>query len=142
MQDAILLPAAGFLEMALAACRQLLPVVNDDETPPPIAFEQVEFIKALVLTENELTEVITQIVMPMREWFIFSRPWSAAGPDCRRSSGMACNDFIDSFVDLQTLNAYSLRQFTLHARGRIDIGSHLNIHASSAYRFSNEKTSN
>ncbi|CAF3482496.1 unnamed protein product [Rotaria sp. Silwood1] len=142
MQDAILLPAAGFLEMALAACRQLLPVVNDDETPPPIAFEQVEFIKALVLTENELTEVITQIVMPMREWFIYSRPWSGAGPDCRRSSGMACNDFIDSFVDLQTLNAYSLRQFTLHARGRIDIGSHLNIHASSAYRFSNEKTSN
>ncbi|CAF4061606.1 unnamed protein product, partial [Rotaria sordida] len=142
MQDAILLPATGFLEMALAACRQLLPVANNDETTPPIAFEQVEFIKALVLTENELTEVITQIVMPMREWFIYSRPWSAAGQDCRRSSGMACNDFIDSFVDLQTLNAYSLRQFTLHARGRIDIGSHLNIHASSAYRFSKEETAN
>ncbi|CAF3595837.1 unnamed protein product [Rotaria sordida] len=142
MQDAILLPAAGFLEMALAACRQLLPVANNDETPPPIAFEQVEFIKALVLTEHELTEVITQIVMPMREWLIYSRPWSAAGQDCRRSSGMACNDFIDSFVDLQTLNAYSLRQFTLHARGCIDIGPHLNIHASSAYRFSKEDTAN
>ncbi|CAF3905197.1 unnamed protein product [Rotaria sordida] len=142
MQDAILLPAAGFLEMALAACRQLLPVANNDETPPPIAFEQVEFIKALVLNEHELTEVIIQIVMPMREWLIYSRPWSAAGPDCQRSSGMACNDFIDSFVDLQTLNAYSLRQFTLHARGRIDIGPHLNIHASSAYCFSKEETAN
>ncbi|CAF3958453.1 unnamed protein product, partial [Rotaria sordida] len=140
MQDAILLPAAGFLEMALAACRQLLPVANNDETPPPIAFEQVEFIKALVLNEHELTEVIIQIVMPMREWLIYSRPWSAAGPDCQRSSGMACNDFIDSFVDLQTLNAYSLRQFTLHARGRIDIGPHLNIHASSAYSLSKEET--
>ncbi|CAF4651301.1 unnamed protein product [Rotaria sp. Silwood1] len=140
IQDAILFPAAGFLEMALAACRQLLPVANNDETPPPIAFEQVEFIKVLVLTEHKLTEVVTQIVMPMREWLIYSRPWSAAGQDCRRSSGMACNDFIDSFVDLQTLNAYSLRQFTLHARGRIDIGPHLNIHASSAYRFSKEET--
>ncbi|CAF4515309.1 unnamed protein product, partial [Rotaria sp. Silwood2] len=142
MQDAILLPASGFIEMALAACRQLLPVVNDEETSPPIAFEKVEFIKALVLSEHELIEVITQIVMPMHEWLIFSRPWSAAGPDCRRSAGMACNDFIDSFVDLQTLNEYSLHQCTLHARGRIDIGPHLNIHASSAYRFSNEEAAN
>ncbi|CAF3339351.1 unnamed protein product, partial [Rotaria sp. Silwood2] len=142
MQDDILLPATGFLEMALAACRQLLPMTNNDETPPPIAFRQIEFIKALALTERELTEVITQIVMPMREWLIYSRPWSEAGSNCQRSAGMACNDFIDSFVDLQTLNTYSLRQFTLHARGQIDIGPHLNIHASLACRFSNEKTAN
>jgi malonyl CoA-acyl carrier protein transacylase len=138
MQDAILFPATAFLELALAACRQLLPTAADNEMPTPIAFENIEFIKALVLTEHELTEVITQVVMPMREWFVYSRPWSSTGQDMIRPSGMACDDFIDSFVDLQSLNTYSLRQFTLHARGHIDIGPHLNIYASLATRFNNK----
>ncbi|UJR11979.1 hypothetical protein I4U23_016157 [Adineta vaga] len=141
IQDAIVLPATAFLEIALAACRELLPIATEDEIPPPIAFENIEFVKALVLTEYELTEVITQVVMPMREWFVYSRPWSSSGENCMRSSGMACEDFLKSFDDPQTLNTYSLRQFTLHARGRIDVGPHLNIYASLAVRF-NDKTPN
>ncbi|CAF3616502.1 unnamed protein product [Rotaria socialis] len=119
IQDALLFPAVGFLELAAAACRQLLPSTDDKQ--PIIVFEQIKFVKGLALTEHELTEVFTQIIMPMREWFIYSRPWTGAGQECMRSSGMASTDVVDSFVDPETLNQYSLREFTLHAHGRIDM---------------------
>lgn len=130
----IMFPAAGFLELALAACRQLLPQPNENEPLLPVAFEQVEFVNALILTEQEHTEVFTQIVMPMQEWLIYSRPWSKGEQDCLRSSGIACSDVLDSFVDPNILNTTSLREFTLHARGRIDVGLHLNTFASLAVR--------
>ncbi|CAF4470844.1 unnamed protein product, partial [Adineta steineri] len=59
--------------------------------------------------------------MPMREWYIYSRPWSTAGPDCMRPSGMTCTDVVESFRDQDNLNKYSLNEFTLHARGKIEI---------------------
>ncbi|CAF4455142.1 unnamed protein product, partial [Adineta steineri] len=83
--------------------------------------EEIKFVTALVLTQHELTEIFTQIDIPKREWSIYSRPWSSAGPDCMHSSGMASNDFIDSFLDQQTLSQYSLNEFTLHAHGRINM---------------------
>ncbi|CAF4165644.1 unnamed protein product, partial [Adineta steineri] len=120
IQDAILFPAVAYLELATAACHQLLSS-KDDEQQPTIIFEDVNFTKALILNEHELVEVFTQIIMPMREWYIYSRPWSAAGPDCMRPSGMTCTDVVDSFRDQNNLNKYSLNEFTLHARGKIEI---------------------
>ncbi|CAF4161011.1 unnamed protein product, partial [Adineta steineri] len=120
IQDAILFPAVVYLELATAACHQLLSSKNDEQEPT-IIFEDVHFIKALILNEHELVEVFTQIIMPMREWYIYSRPWSVAGPDCMRSSGMTCTDVVDSFRDQNNLNKYSLNEFTLHARGKIEI---------------------
>ncbi|CAF1169580.1 unnamed protein product [Adineta steineri] len=122
IQDNILFPAVAYLELATAACHQLLPPTTDDKQPT-IIFEQVRFVKALVLTEHELTEVFTQIIMPMREWYIYSRPWSSAGPNCVHSSGMASIDMIDSFLDQHTLSEYSLNEFTLHAHGQIEINN-------------------
>ncbi|CAF1059333.1 unnamed protein product [Adineta steineri] len=121
IQDAILFPAVAYLELATAACHQLLSSKEDDQQQPTIIFEDVNFIKALILNEHELVEVFTQIIMPMREWYIYSRPWSVAGPDCMRSSGMTCTDVVDSFRDQNNLNKYSLNQFTLHAQGKIEI---------------------
>ncbi|CAF4287852.1 unnamed protein product, partial [Adineta steineri] len=57
----------------------------------------------------------------MREWYIYSRPWLTAGPDCMRSLGMTCTDVIDSFRNQNNLNKYSLNQFTLHVQGKIEI---------------------
>ncbi|CAF0982625.1 unnamed protein product [Adineta steineri] len=122
IQDIILFPAVAFVELATAACHQLLSPTTDDKQPT-IIFEQVKFIKALVLTEHELTEIFTQIIMPMREWYIYSRPWSSAGSNCMRSSGMASVDMIDSFLDQQTLSQHSLNEFTLHAHGQIEINN-------------------
>ncbi len=138
IQDAIIIPATALIEMALVAYRQLLPTTTKDDIPIPIALENVELIKALALTEHQHTEIITQIVMQTHEWFIYSRPWPADAQDCLRSSGMACDDFIDSFSDPKTLNTYSLNQFTLHARGHIDVGPHLNVYASSAIRLDDQ----
>ncbi|CAF1404137.1 unnamed protein product, partial [Adineta steineri] len=122
IQDAILFPAVAYLELATAACQQLLSSKEDDQQQQPtIIFEDINFIKALILNEHELVEVFTQIIMPMREWYIYSRPWSTAGPDCMRSSGMTCTDVVDSFRDQNNLNKYSLNEFTLHARGKIEI---------------------
>ncbi|CAF0969670.1 unnamed protein product [Adineta steineri] len=61
--------------------------------------------------------------MPMREWYIYSRPWSSAGSNCMHSSGMASVDMIDSFLDQYTLSQYSLKEFTLHAHGQIEINN-------------------
>ncbi|UJR06588.1 hypothetical protein I4U23_010872 [Adineta vaga] len=121
IQDAILFPAVAFLELATAACHQLLSSSTINAKQPTIIFEQVKFVKALILTEHELTEIFTKINMPMREWNIYSRPWSGAGSDCMRTSGMLGTDVIDSFLDQEKLSEYSLKQFTLHAYGRIEI---------------------
>ncbi|CAF4121950.1 unnamed protein product, partial [Adineta steineri] len=94
---------------------------NDQQQQPTIIFEDVKFVKALILNEHELVEVFTQIIMPMREWYIYSRPWSTADPDCMHSSGMTCTDVVDSFRDQNNLNKYSLNEFILHARGKIEI---------------------
>ncbi|CAF1259436.1 unnamed protein product [Adineta steineri] len=92
IQDAILFPAVVYLELATAACQQLLSSKEDDrEQQPTIIFEDIKFVKVLILNEHELVEVFTQIIMPMREWYI-----------------IFCNQ--DNF------NKYSLNEFTLHVQ--------------------------
>ncbi|CAM2726330.1 unnamed protein product [Rotaria socialis] len=131
IHDGIMFPAAGYLELALAGCRELqIRHSNDDSTHLlPIAFEHVEFHKALLLNESELVEIYTEITWPLSEWSIYSRPWESSGQDCMRSAGMAGTDVLSSYTDAQALNTFSLRTFTLHARGRIDTGAHLKLHA-------------
>ncbi|UJR12906.1 hypothetical protein I4U23_017080 [Adineta vaga] len=122
IQDTILYPAVALLEMVTAGCRQLF-LSSDNNKQSLIILEESKFVKPLLLSEHELTEVFTQIMKSTREWFIYSRPWSTVGPDCMRSLGMASTDFIDSFLDQQTLSEYSLNEFILHAHGRITIDS-------------------
>lgn len=121
IQDAILFPGSGYIELALAACRQLIP--SSEDAPPVIVFEQIEFINAIILTEHQLTEVITKVIMPMREWFVYSRPWTAASQSCNRTAGMSGTDILNSFDDPQLLNQYSLSEYTLHARGKINMNA-------------------
>ncbi|CAF0947091.1 unnamed protein product [Adineta steineri] len=119
IQDAMMFPAAAYLELVTAAYHQLF--LSLDNKQSPLVLKQIEFVKALTLSEHELTEVFTQIVIPVREWFVYSRRWISAGSDCMRSSGMASVDVVDSFFDPETLNQYSLREFTLHAHGHIEM---------------------
>ncbi|CAF1241643.1 unnamed protein product [Adineta steineri] len=86
-----------YLKLATAACHQLLSSKKDDQQQQPtIIFEDINFIKALVLNEHELIEVFIQIIMSMREWYII-------------------------FCNQDNLNKYSLNQFTLHAQSKIEI---------------------
>ncbi|CAF3504412.1 unnamed protein product [Adineta steineri] len=121
IQDAIMFPAAAYLELVTAAYHQLF--LSSDNKLSSLVLKEVKFVKALTLNEHELTEVFTQIIIPVREWFVYSRPWTSAGSGCMRSSGMASVDVVDSFTDPQTLNQYSLREFTLHAHGHIEMDS-------------------
>ncbi|CAF4237278.1 unnamed protein product [Adineta steineri] len=91
IQDAILFPAVAYLELATAACQQLLSSKEDDQQQLTIIFKDINFIKALILNEHELMEVCIQIIMPMREWYII-------------------------FCNQDNLNKYSLNKFTLHAQ--------------------------
>ncbi|CAF1209682.1 unnamed protein product [Adineta steineri] len=91
IQGAILFPAVASLELATAACHQLLSSKEDDQQQPTIIFENVNFFKALILNEHELMEVFRQIIMPMREWYII-------------------------FCNQDNRNKYSLNEFTLHAQ--------------------------
>ncbi|CAF4085215.1 unnamed protein product, partial [Adineta steineri] len=53
IQDAILFPAVAYLELATAACQQLLSSKEDDQQQQPtIIFEDVNFIKALIFNEH------------------------------------------------------------------------------------------
>ncbi|CAF3725771.1 unnamed protein product [Adineta steineri] len=97
IQDAILFPAVAYLELATATCHQLL-LSKENEQQPTIIFEDVNFIKALILNEHESIEVFTQIIMPMREWYII-------------------------FCNQDNLNKYLLNEFTLHAQDKIEVDS-------------------
>ncbi|CAF1036440.1 unnamed protein product [Adineta steineri] len=119
IQDAIIFPAVAYLELVTAAYHQLF--LSSDSKQSSLVLKQIKFVKALSLNEHELTEVFTQIVIPVRQWFVYSRPWTSAGSDCMHSSGMASVDVVDSFIDPETLNQYSLREFTLHAHGHIEM---------------------
>ncbi|CAF4015291.1 unnamed protein product, partial [Adineta steineri] len=68
IQDTILFPAVAYLELVSAACQQLF--LSSDNKQTSIVLKQIKFVKALGLSEHELTEVFTQIVIPVREWFI------------------------------------------------------------------------
>ncbi|CAF1107681.1 unnamed protein product [Adineta steineri] len=57
IQDAILFPAVVYLELATAACQQLLSSKEDDQQQLTLIFEDINFIKALILNEHELVEV-------------------------------------------------------------------------------------
>ncbi|CAF0803239.1 unnamed protein product [Adineta steineri] len=119
IQDAIFFPAVAYLELVTAAYRQLF--LSSDSKQFSLVLKQIKFVRALTLSDHELTEVFTQIVIPTREWFVYSRPWTSAGSGCMRSSGMASVDVVDSFIDPETLNQYSLREFTLHAHVHIEM---------------------
>ncbi|CAF4052382.1 unnamed protein product [Adineta steineri] len=100
IQDAILFPAVAYFELAIASCQQLLSPKEDDQQQQQatIIFEDVKFVKVLILNEHELVEVFIQIIMPMREWYII-------------------------FCNQDNLNKYSFNEFTLHAQGKIEIDS-------------------
>ncbi|CAF0952788.1 unnamed protein product, partial [Adineta steineri] len=66
IQDTILFPAVAYLELVTAAHRQLF--LSSDNKQTSIVLKQIKFVKALGLSEHELTEVFTQIVIPVREW--------------------------------------------------------------------------
>ncbi|CAF1195248.1 unnamed protein product [Adineta steineri] len=52
IQDAILFPAVVYLELATAACQQLLSSKEDDQQQSTSIFEDVKFVKALILNET------------------------------------------------------------------------------------------
>ncbi|CAF4054186.1 unnamed protein product [Adineta steineri] len=117
IHNVIFFPVVAYLELVTTACQQLLSSKENDQQPT-IIFEDVNFIKALILNEHELVEIFIQIIMPMCQWYIYSRPWSTLGPDC-----MSCTDVIDSFHNQDNFNKYSLNKFTLHAQDKIEIDS-------------------
>ncbi|CAF4204687.1 unnamed protein product, partial [Adineta steineri] len=98
IHNVIFFSVVAYLELATAACHQLLSSKEDDQQQLTLIFKDINFIKALILNEHELMEVFIQIIMPMREWYII-------------------------FCNQDNLNKYSLNQFTLHAQGKIEIDS-------------------
>ncbi|CAF0931497.1 unnamed protein product [Adineta steineri] len=119
IQGAVLFPVVAYLELVTAAYHQLF--LSSDNKQSSLVLKEIKFVKALSLNEHELKEVFTQILIPVRQWFVYSRPWTSAGSDNMHSSGMASVDVVDSFIDPETLNQYSLREFTLHAHGHIEM---------------------
>ncbi|UJR38888.1 hypothetical protein I4U23_031556 [Adineta vaga] len=109
IQNTILFPIVAFIELALVAYYQSSLFHNEDLT---IIIEKIKIFKPLILSKDQLIEIFTQIVVPTRQFFIYSRPWSSSGSHLMHSSGMSCQDFLHSFEKLENFN-----EFTLHVCG-------------------------
>ena len=107
----VLFPAAGFLEMFLAAANQL----TSSSVMTIIGFEQVHFLKALKIEENQSIELHTIILQPLNEFYIYSR--RSLQDDYVRADGIASNDILVAYSDKNVLEEYKDSEWTLHVRG-------------------------
>ncbi|CAF4216355.1 unnamed protein product [Rotaria sp. Silwood2] len=113
----ILFSAAGFIELAIAAVNQLLFLTSSQQQS--IAFEDIQFLNSLILKEDETIQIETIILMPFREFFIFSR--CRHNNDSIRLSGISGDDITATFSDEKSLHTYSSKEWTLHSRGLINL---------------------
>ncbi|CAF3817106.1 unnamed protein product [Rotaria sordida] len=116
IQGSILFPAAGFIELAIAAVNQLLFLLSSQQQS--IKFQNIQFLNALRLEEDNQAQVETVIIMPFREFFIYSRRYPN---DNVRLSGISGNDIKTKFDDENSLNIYSSKEWTLHCSGSIHL---------------------
>ncbi|CAF1134744.1 unnamed protein product [Rotaria sordida] len=116
VQGSILFPAAGFIELVIAAVNQLLFLLSSQQQS--IKFKNIQFLNALRLDENNQIQIETVIIMPFREFFIYSRRYTN---DTVRLSGISGNDITTKFDDENFLNIYSSKEWTLHCSGSIHL---------------------
>ncbi|CAF0885307.1 unnamed protein product [Didymodactylos carnosus] len=130
IQGTTLFPASGFIELAVAAVNQLLFLLSSQQQS--IAFENIQFLNGLILKEDESVQIETVIIMPFREFFIYSR--RKYSNDCLRLDGISGNDIITVFSDQKSLHAYSSTEWTLHSCGSINLKIDTSL-ISSMYNF-------
>ncbi|CAF1543977.1 unnamed protein product, partial [Didymodactylos carnosus] len=119
VQGNIFFPAAGFIELALAAVYQLLS--HRSAAPTAVTFERVEFLQACILNKDELTEIYTQIQMPgYKQFSIYSRRYPST-KDALRKMGQSGTDLIQNYQSNNDLHNYTSRQWTLHSTGLIQL---------------------
>ncbi len=119
VQGSILLPASGFIELILAAINELL--LSSQSHSSSITLRNIQFLQGLRLSEETSVQLETVIVMPMKEFFIYSRQRHIN--EAVRLSGMSGNDLSVTFIDETSLHSYSMKEWTLNCRGSI----HLNF---------------
>ncbi|CAF1058651.1 unnamed protein product [Didymodactylos carnosus] len=135
IQGNIIFPAAGYIEMAIAAVNELSFLLSTQETiqqsTTSITFENIQFLNALVLKEDESVQINTVIKMPFREFSIYSRRHTSQ--DSIRSKGISGADIAVSFTDEKSLNTYSTNEWVLHATGLINMKTDVSL-ISSLYK--------
>jgi acyl transferase domain-containing protein/SAM-dependent methyltransferase len=118
IQGQILFPATGFIELAIAAMNESQSSSDLDESSG-ILLQNVVLSRPLILSEEEPTEIHTILLNSSDvQFFIYSRS-GGESRDSVRSSGIASNDIIPDYSNLQLLQDYFSKEWTLHALGTI-----------------------
>ena len=117
VQEQILLAAACFIEIAIAAGCELA-----NPSTKSIVLEHVRLSQALVLDENEPVQIHTVVSLPSYEFRIYSR--RSRKEDYVRKGGMASNDIMESYTDKRLLHNYTTGEWIFHANGTIVINKH------------------
>ncbi|UJR34949.1 hypothetical protein I4U23_027727 [Adineta vaga] len=113
----ILFPAAAFIELIISALNQLLQNISSDQQS--ITLQNIQFLHGLYLNPDETIHLETVIIMPFKEFYIYSRRKSPN--DSIRLSGISGNDIITAFNDEDILHKYSSKEWTLNCRGSINL---------------------
>ncbi|CAF0818008.1 unnamed protein product [Didymodactylos carnosus] len=109
VQGNILFPATGFIEVAIAAVRELLSNLSKtNKTNSTITFENIQITSALILKTDELNEIHTVIRMPFKDFFIYSRHRNFTSTDGKTATDTNLYD-------------YSSKNWILHCSGSINI---------------------
>ncbi|CAF4205444.1 unnamed protein product [Rotaria sp. Silwood2] len=118
IQENILFPASGFIELVVAAINQLLFLLSLQQQQS-ITLQNIQFLNGLNLKEDDTIQIETVIIMPFREFYIYSR--RKYFNDSVRLAGISGNDITTMFSDENFLHAYSSKEWTLHCRGSINL---------------------
>jgi polyketide synthase 12 len=113
----ILYPASAFIELVISAINQLLQYVSLEQQS--ITLQNIQFLSGLHLDNDDTIQLETVIIMPFKEFFIYSR--RKPTNDSVRLAGISGNDIITTYTDESSLHKYSSKEWSLHCRGLINL---------------------
>ena len=119
VQGRVLFPASAFIELVIAGINQLLSLLSSAEHQSSITLRNIQLPQGLLLSEETSIQLETVIVMPFKEFFIYSRQRQAN--ESVRLSGINGEDISPNFADETSLHLYSSKEWTLHCRGSIHL---------------------
>ncbi|CAF1196895.1 unnamed protein product [Adineta steineri] len=113
----ILFPASAFIELVISAIDQILRYISSDQQS--ITLQNVQFLSGLHLDNDDTIQIETVIIMPFKEFFIYSRRKPVN--DSVRLDGISGNDIITTYADESILHKYSSKEWSLHCQGLINL---------------------
>ncbi|CAF1277019.1 unnamed protein product [Rotaria sp. Silwood1] len=113
----ILFPASAFIELVISAINQLFQYVSSEQQS--ITLQNIQFLSGLHLDNDDTIQIETVIIMPFKEFFIYSR--RKPPNDSVHLAGISGNEIKITFSDENSLHKYSSKEWSLHCSDLINL---------------------